>query len=55
MPESKFTPAQELDAAAMISTLAASEIVLSKGGPFALDIVHAPHGIESFEAANGAA
>jgi hypothetical protein len=40
-----------LDAAATVSILAGSEIVLIKGGPFALDIVHAPDGIESFEAA----
>lgn len=40
-----------LDAAATISILTGSEIVLIKGGPFALDIVHAPDGIESFEAA----
>lgn len=41
----------ELDAALTISILAGSEIVLMKSGPFALDLIHAPDGIESFEAA----
>src|ERR1041385_123803 len=41
----------ELDAIATMSILAGSEIVLLKGGPFALDLIHAPDGIESFEAA----
>ena len=40
-----------LDAVATMSILASSEIVLLKGGPFALDLIHAPDGIESFEAA----
>jgi hypothetical protein len=41
----------ELDAAATMSILSGSEIVLLKSGPFALDLIHAPDGIESFEAA----
>ena len=41
----------ELDAMATVSILAGSEIVIIKGGPFALDLIHAPDGIESFEAA----
>jgi hypothetical protein len=41
----------ELDAAAAMSILSGSEIVLLKSGPFALDLIHAPDGIESFEAA----
>ena len=41
----------ELDAALSVSILSGSEIVLMKGGPFALDLIHAPDGIESFEAA----
>jgi hypothetical protein len=40
-----------LDAATTMSILAGSEIVLLKGGPFALDLIHAPDGIESFEVA----
>jgi hypothetical protein len=40
-----------LDAVATMSILASSEIILLKGGPFALDLIHAPDGIESFEAA----
>ena len=40
-----------LDAVTTMSILAGSEIVLMKGGPFALDLIHAPDGIESFEAA----
>ena len=40
-----------LDPALTISILTGSEIVLMKGGPFALDLIHAPDGIESFEAA----
>lgn len=40
-----------IDAATTMSILTGSEIVLLKGGPFALDIVHAPDGIDSFEAA----
>jgi hypothetical protein len=34
-----------------MSILTGSEIVLLKGGPFALDLIHAPDGIESFDAA----
>jgi hypothetical protein len=41
----------DLDPATIMSILAGSEIVLLKGGPFALDLIHAPDGIESFEAA----
>ncbi len=41
----------ELDAATTMSILAGSEIILLKGGPFALDLIHAPDGIESFAAA----
>ena len=41
----------ELDAIAMVSIVEGSEIVLLKGGPFALDLIHAPDGIESFAAA----
>ncbi len=41
----------ELDPALTISILVGSEIVLLKAGPFALDLIHAPDGIESFEAA----
>jgi hypothetical protein len=37
----------ELDAATTMSILTGSEIIL-KGGPFALDLIHAPDGIESF-------
>jgi hypothetical protein len=63
MPHSKFTPAQAEELAAafareeiddpslMISILSGSEIVLLKSGPFALDLIHTPDGIESFEAA----
>lgn len=40
-----------LDAATTMSILAGSEIILLKGGPFALDLIHAPDGIESFERA----
>jgi hypothetical protein len=42
-----------LDAVTTMSILTGSEIVLLKGGPFALDLIHAPDGIESFEAAKG--
>jgi hypothetical protein len=38
----------ELDAAMTMSILTGSEIIILKGGPFALDLVHAPDGIESF-------
>ncbi len=41
----------ELDPALTVSILSGSEIVLLKGGPFALDLIHAPDGIESFAAA----
>jgi len=41
----------ELDPALTVSILAGSEIVLLKSGPFALDLIHAPDGIESFEGA----
>ncbi len=41
----------ELNSALTISILSGSEIVLLKAGPFALDLIHAPDGIESFEAA----
>jgi hypothetical protein len=41
----------EIDAALTMSILTGSEIVLLKSGPFALDLIHAPDGIESFEAA----
>lgn len=40
-----------LDAVTTMSILAGSEIILLKGGPFALDLIHAPDGIESFEGA----
>lgn len=39
----------EMDAALTGSILSSSEIILMKGGPFALDLIHAPDGIESFE------
>ncbi len=45
----------ELDPAITVSILAGSEIVLMKGGPFALDLIHAPDGIENFEAAKSRA
>lgn len=41
----------ELDPSLMISILSGSEIVLLKSGPFALDLIHTPDGIESFEVA----
>jgi hypothetical protein len=41
----------ELDPALTVSILTGSEIILMKSGPFALDLIHAPDGIESFEAA----
>lgn len=41
----------KLDAVAIMSILTSSEIVLLKGGPFALDLIHAPDGIENFAAA----
>ena len=40
-----------LDAATIMSIITGTEIILMKGGPFALDLIHAPDGIESFEAA----
>jgi hypothetical protein len=41
----------QLDAAATMSILTGSEIILLKSGPFTLDLIHAADGIESFEAA----
>lgn len=41
----------DLDVASTVSILTGSEIILLKGGPFALDLIHAPDGIESFESA----
>ena len=41
----------ELDPALTVSILAGSEIVLMMHGPFALDLIHAPDGFDSFEAA----
>lgn len=41
----------QLDPALTVSILSGSEIVLLKDGPFALDLIHAPDGIESFEEA----
>lgn len=41
----------ELGPALTVSILSGSEIVLLKSGPFALDLIHAPDGIESFELA----
>lgn len=41
----------ELDAATTMSILTGSEIILLKDGPFALDLIHAPDGIENFAAA----
>jgi hypothetical protein len=41
----------KLDPVTTMSIVTGSEIVLLKGGPFALDLIHAPDGIESFEAA----
>ena len=41
----------KLDAPTTMSILSGSEIVLLKEGPFALDLIHAPDGIESFAAA----
>lgn len=41
----------ELDPVLTGSILAGSEIVLLKAGPFALDLIYAPDGIESFEGA----
>ncbi len=37
-----------LDPALTISILSGSEIILMKGGPFALDLIHAPDGLQSF-------
>lgn len=45
----------ELDPGLTVSILAGSEIVLMKTGPFALDLIHAPDGIESFAAAKSRA
>lgn len=41
----------QLDPVLPVSILAGSEIVLMKSGPFALDLIHAPDGIESFQSA----
>jgi hypothetical protein len=41
----------KLDPGLTVSILAGSEIVLLKAGPFALALIHAPDGIESFEGA----
>lgn len=41
----------QLGPALTVSILSGSEIVLLKDGPFALDLIHAPDGIESFEGA----
>ena len=41
----------KLDSVLTVSILSGSEIILMKQGPFALDLIHAPDGIESFEAA----
>ena len=41
----------EMGPALTVSILSGSEIVLLKSGPFALDLIHAPDGIESFELA----
>ncbi|HMG06128.1 MAG TPA: hypothetical protein VK581_11745, partial [Chthoniobacterales bacterium] len=41
----------ELDAVLTVSILSGSEIVLLKSGPFVLDLIHAPDGIDSFEQA----
>lgn len=41
----------QLDQATTISILSGSDIVLLKSGPFALDLIHAPDGIDSFEGA----
>ncbi|MGI8432402.1 MAG: hypothetical protein ACR2MW_08955 [Chthoniobacterales bacterium] len=40
-----------LDPALTVSIFSGSEIVLMKKGPFALDLIHAPDGIDSFAAA----
>ena len=40
-----------LDPATTMSIVTGSEIILMKGGPFALDLIHDADGIESFEAA----
>ncbi len=40
-----------LDPALTIAILSGSEIILMKGGPFALDLIHAPDGIHSFASA----
>jgi hypothetical protein len=41
----------DLDPSLTTSILTGSEIILMKGGPFALDLIHSPDGIESFAAA----
>ncbi len=40
-----------LGAALTVTILQGSEIVLMTGGPFALDLIHAPDGIDSYAAA----
>lgn len=40
-----------LDPALALSILSGSEIILMKGGPFALDLIHTPDGVESFASA----
>ena len=45
----------DLGPALTVSILSGSEIVLLKSGPFALDLIHAPDGIESFELAKSRA
>lgn len=44
-----------LDAVLTVSILSGSEIILMKGGPFALDLIHAPDGIDNFESAKSRA
>jgi hypothetical protein len=41
----------DVEPSEMMSILTGSEIILLKSGPFALDLIHAPDGIDSFEAA----
>src|SRR5713101_8088812 len=62
MPESKFTSEQAVEVAAacaahhvdylfMGKIVAGADFVQLKGGPFDLDLIHAPDGIRSFEEA----
>jgi hypothetical protein len=44
-------PGFDLDMATTMSVLTGSEIIMLNSGPFALDLIHAPDGIDSFEAA----